>query len=159
MKRRTFLLLSLLIAVTKGVANQKNKNELLLIKDVLNHLFPTTNKYSGAKKFGAYEFLMYISKHPTFDKEELHFLLRGARKLQELENNFLSLDKKNKEKALREFEKLTIGQNWLSSLLNYGLEAMLGDPIYKGNQHMLGWKNIVHTPPIPTATKAFGEKL
>jgi len=158
LKRRTFLLFTILATVTRGVADSKTKDELKIIKAVLNHLFPTTKKYNGADRFNAYEFLIYVSKHPTFDKSDFEFLLRGAKKLQELEANFLSLNTQQKEKALREFEKLTIGQNWLATLLNYGLEAMLGDPIYKGNLHMLGWKNIAHTTPIPTATKPFGER-
>lgn len=158
MKRRTFILFTILVSLTKSVANSKNQNELLLIKDVLKHLFPTTSKYNGADRFGAFEFLIFVSKHPSFDKNDFEFLLRGARKLYSFEKDFLSLNSKEKEKVLREFEKLTIGQNWLSTLLNYGLEAMLADPIYKGNKNMLGWKNIAHTPPIPTATKPFGEK-
>lgn len=159
MKRRTFLLFALFMVVTRSIASPKSKNELLLIKDVLNHLFPSTSKYNGAKKFGAYSFLLYVSKHPTFNKDDLEFLLRGAKKLFEQEKNFLSLNSKQKENTLREFEKLTLGQNWLSTLLNYGLESMLGDPIYRGNKKNIGWKNIAHTPPIPTATKPFGEKL
>jgi len=159
LKRRTFLLLTILATVTKSVASSNKKNELLIIKDVLTHLFPTTSQYNGADKFGAYEFLMFVSKHPTFDKEDFEFLLKGARKLYSFKENFVSLSTKEKEKTLREFEQLTIGQNWLAFLLNYGLEAMLGDPIYKGNQHMYGWKNIAHTPPTPMASKTFGKSL
>ena len=159
MRRRTFLLLSLLTAVTNSIASSETRKELQIIKDVLSHLFPTTSKYIGANKFGAYEFLIYVSKHPTFDKNDFEFLLQGARKLNTLEKNFLSLNTQQKEQSLREFEKLTIGQNWIATLLNYGLEAMLGDPIYKGNKNMSGWENIAHTPPIPTASKPFGEKL
>ena len=158
MRRRTFLLFSLLTIVTQSVASSKNRTELLIIKDVLNHLFPTTTQYNGAKKFGAFKFLLYVSKHPTFDKDDLNFLFKGAKKLNSLEKNFLSFNSNQKEKSLREFEKLTLGQNWLATLLNYGLEAMLGDSIYKGNQHMFGWKNIAHNTPIPTATKPFGER-
>lgn len=158
MKRRTFLLFSLLATVTRSVASSYSNNELIIIKHTLEHLFPNNNKYNGAKKFGAFDFFLYITKHPTFDKDDFKFILQGAKKLQEIEKNFLLLNSEQKEKTLREFEKLTIGQNWLSTLLNYGLEAMLGDPIYKGNKNNLGWENVKHTPPIPTAIKPFGER-
>ncbi len=157
MKRRTFLLLTLLSVFTKSFATGKKSNELTIIKDVFFHLFPTTSKFNGADKFNAFEFFIFISRHPTFDKEDLDFLIRGAKKLQQLEPNFLTLNQKKKEFTLREFEKTTFGYNWLVTLLNYGFEAMLGDPIYRGNKNMLGWKDINHATPIPTAKKPFGE--
>lgn len=154
-RRRTFLLLTLLTIATRNFTKAKENNEIL--KDVLNHLFPTTKNFKGANKIGTLSFFIYVTKDPSFDKEDLDFLIKGTVKLHNLYPNFSSLDFKHKEKALREFEKTTFGYNWLSSLLNYGLESMLGDPIYKGNKNMQGWKNIAHTIPIPTAKKPFGQ--
>jgi len=156
MKRRTFLLIAIFLFITKGFAQRKN-NQYEILKAVLNHLFPNTNQYSGASSFKAFEFLMFVSKHPSFEKSDLDFIIEGTKKLQNFNSKFLELNKEEKEIVLREFEKLNFGQNWLSTIMYYGIEAMLGDPIYGGNKNMLGWKNINHNTPIPTASRAFGK--
>ena len=132
-------------------------NEFQIIKDVYNHLFPTTKSYSGASIFGSIDFLLTISKHKSFDSSDLKFIINGANKLLKSKNNFITLTTNEKEKVLREFENTNFGQSWLSTLLYYGFEAMLGDPIYKGNKNMTGWKNINHTTPTPTASYPFGK--
>jgi gluconate 2-dehydrogenase gamma chain len=157
MKRRTFILFTLFVFMTKSYALNKNADNFKIIRDVYNHLFPNTSNYSGASIFGALNFLNTISKHKSFDTSDLKLILNGASKLLILEKNFLLLNKQQKEKVLREFENTNFGQNWLSTLLYYGFEAMLGDPIYKGNKNMTGWKNIKHTIPIPTANYPFGK--
>lgn len=157
MKRRTFIVLTIFALVSRSFANKKSTDKFKIIRDVYNHLFPNTIKYNGASTFKALEFLLTISKHKSFDATDLQSIIDGATKLQNLEKNFLSLDHKQKEKILREFEKTQEGQSWLSLLLYYGFEAMLGDPIYKGNKNMTGWKNIKHTTPTPTATSPFGK--
>ncbi len=157
MKRRTFILFTLFAFLTRSFASNTKGNEFKIIKAVYSHLFPTTQNYSGASIFGAFEFLFSISKHKSFDTTDMEFIINGAKKLLELEKNFLLLDTNDKEKVLREFENTNFGQNWLSTLLYYGFEAMLGDPIYKGNKNMTGWENINHTAPTPTASYPFGK--
>lgn len=157
MKRRTFILFTLLAFMTRSYASNKNGNEFKTIKAVYNHLFPTTNNYSGASIFGTFDFLNTISKHKSFDTTDLKFIIDGSKKLLELEKNFLSLHTNDKEKVLRKFESTNFGQSWLSILLYYGFEAMLSDPIYQGNKNMTGWKNINHTIPTPTASYPFGK--
>jgi gluconate 2-dehydrogenase gamma chain len=157
MKRRTFLLLSIFTFISKSFAKEKATKEMDVLKAVLNHLFPNTHKYKGASKFGAFEFLIFVSKHPTFDKSDFEFLIGGVKKLISREKYFLSLSIEDKEKALREFERIQYGQNWLSFVMYYGLEAMLCDPIYKGNKNFSGWKNINHTIPTPLAKSPFGK--
>jgi len=157
MKRRTFILFTLLAFMTKSFAYNKNTNKLKIVKDVFNHLFPNTKNYYGASIFGAFDFLNTISKHESFDTTDLKFIINGAERLLELNKNFLSLNVTEKEKVLREFENTNFGQNWLSTLLYYGFEAMLGDPIYNGNKNITGWKNINHTAPTPTASYPFGK--
>lgn len=159
MRRRSFLLLSIITFITKSFAFGKNNNPYKALNSTLEHLFPQTHRFNGASSLKSFDFFTFIFKHPTFDKEDLEFILDGANELFKREENFTSLSKEKKEIALREFEKTTFGQNWLSMILYYGLESILGDPIYKGNKNMNGWKNFNHTTPVPTAKKPFGEKL
>lgn len=157
MKRRTFLLLSLITFITRSFAKGNNLNELKVVRSVLNHLFPSTGKFTGSDKFNGFDFLIFISKHHTFDKSDFEFILEGAKDLYERNNNFINLTTDKKEKLLRSFEQTQFGQNWLSTLIYYGIEAMIGDPIYGGNKNMTGWNNFNHTVPVPTAKKPFGK--
>lgn len=156
MKRRTFLLFTLFSSYSLGFA-KSSQNEIEVLKITLNHLFPTTKKYNGAKKFGAFEYLLKASKHKSFDKSDMRFLLEGTSEILKLDPNFINSSKMKKEKILRKFEKTTFGENVLSLLLYYGFEAMLSDPIYGGNKHMSGWQNIKHTPPTPMARRTYGK--
>lgn len=150
MTRRTFFLIPLLSYGTYAIA-KNGTTELKTIQSVLEHMFPDTKSYNGAKTFGAYQYLLLNSTNKYFDKRDLRFLKTGAKELLKLDKNFSEVSTNRKEKLLRQFEKRKIGKNWLSLLLYYGFEAMLCDPVYGGNINMSGWKNIKHNPPIPMA--------
>lgn len=158
MKRRTFLIFTLILGCSKLFAGNKAKQSRLeYINSILNHMFPTTAEFNGFDKINGIKFFIYVIKHPTFNKDDLNFLMDGVDRFIFDHPDFIQLSNTGKEKALREFENTTYGQNWLSTLLYYGLEAMLGDPIYGGNKNFSGWKNFNHTIPKPTAHKPFGE--
>jgi len=157
MKRRTFLLYSIILFATKGFTKPTNSDQYTILNSVLNHLFPNTKRYNGATKFSALNYLLFVSQHPSFDSEDFNFIIKGTKELYTFNANFVTSHINIKEKILREFEQLTFGKRWLTIIMYYGIEAMLSDPIYKGNKNMLGWKNINHTTPVPTATHPFGK--
>lgn len=150
LQRRTFLLISIFSGYSLAFA-KKHTSELEAIKTTLEHMFPQTDKYHGAKSFNGFGYLQNVSKDKSFDKSDMEFLLYGAKKLLKYDRNFVKVSTSRKEKLLRKFEKTNTGANWLSLLIYYGLEGMLSDPIYGGNKNMNGWKNIKHTPPVPMA--------
>ncbi len=156
MQRRTFILFSLLSSYSLTFAKE-NESELEVLKVIFDHIFPTTKKYNGAKKFGAFEYLIINSKHKSFDKSDMRFILDGMKEVLKLDANFIKSSKMKKEKTLRKFEQTRFGENVLSTLMYYGFEAMLSDPIYGGNKNMSGWKNIKHTPPTPMARRKYGK--
>lgn len=156
MQRRTFLLFSLFSSYSLTFAKE-NENELEVLKVVFDHIFPNTKKYNGAKKFGAFEYLIINSKHKSFDKSDMRFILNGMKEILKLDPNFIRSSKMKKEKILRKFEQTKFGENLLSLLMYYGFEAMLSDPIYGGNKNKSGWKNINHTPPTPMAKVKYGK--
>jgi len=155
MKRRVFLLFTLLVLTTKSFAKGLHENKIIVA--VLEHLLPATPKYSGAKAFGIAKYLRFVTTHPSFNAQDLRFLFDGATKLEQTYPPFLLYTPAQKENALRAFEATSIGQKWLALLLYYGLEAMLGDPIYGGNKNMQGWKNFNISPPKPMAKTPFGK--
>ena len=160
MKRRSFLVFCTALFAVKLFAKGKNEqNNMEIIKSAMKHMFPTTKRYKGAREFKAFRFLLFVSTHPTFEKKDFKLLMEGAEELQQRYPGFAAFDPSQKEKSLREFETTLFGQNWLSLVLYYGLEAMLGDPVYGGNDKLCGWKNFDHTSPKPTAAKPFGKLL
>ena len=58
---------------------------------------------------------------------------------------------------LRQIEQSNAGQNWLSLLLTYLLEALLADPVYGGNPDGIGWQWLEHQSgfPRPPADKTW----
>lgn len=148
MKRRTFLALAVLLATIPFVKDETT-NRWDIINATLKHLFPKYNQFEGAENLGIINFFKSITNDYYFDLKELKMLNDGAEKLYRLYPHFISLPLSKKEEALRFFEQKENGQNWLSKLINYGCEAMFGDPIYGGNKNILGWKAIDHNPGIP----------
>jgi hypothetical protein len=155
--RRTFAIFLSLIFLTPKMIFAANHKEYSIFKSVFEHLFPSTNKFYGAKQINIFKFFLYVSKHQSFKQKDFSFLLKGARLILTQHPNFTNYNFDKREKVLRDFEKEDIGQRWLSLILYYGLEGMFCDPIYHGNKDTLGWKNFNHNKPIPTAKLPFGK--
>ncbi len=154
MKRRVFLSLPI-IATTLACA--KKDDLWLVIESVQAHLCPKVKKYPSAKEFEATRYLKMVAYHDSFDKDDLDFILRGAEELQ-ISGYKTILTRDKKEKALQVFGKSRFGENWLSLMINYTLEALFSDPIYGGNKNALGWKSFHHNAGRPRPTKRFGAK-
>jgi len=154
MKRRVFL--SLPIIVTTFSCAKKD-DMWLVIKSVQEHMFPKSKNYPCAKEFEATRYLKMVAYHDSFDLDDLDFILRGAEALQKSGYKTI-LTKDEKEKALQSFGKSRFGENWLSLIINYTLEALFSDPLYGGNKNELGWKSFHHNAGRPRPIKRFGEK-
>jgi len=157
MKRRLFLSIPLIATIFSFFACVKKDDPWRVIESVQEHLFPQTSKYPGAKSFQATRYLKMVSQDESFDKDDLDFLLRGADALQEKGYKAV-LESKEKEALLQTFKKTRFGENWLALMVNYGIEALLSDPLYGGNKDVLGWSSFKHHPGLPRPTKTFGAK-
>ena len=62
---------------------------------------------------------------------------------------------------LRRIAASPAGENWLSTLILYLMEALLTDPAYGGNPGGIGWRWLRHTPgyPRPTPDKTYPRLL
>ncbi len=157
MKRRVFLSLPISASLFISLAYAKKEDTWTVIESVQEHLFPQSAKYPSAKSFQALRYLKMVSHHDSFDQEDLDFIHRGAREL--VTRGYTSIMiKSKKEQMLREFSKSQFGENWISLILNYTLEAMLSDPLYGGNKEEKGWRAYKHQAGIPRPVKRFGEK-
>ena len=123
-------------------------------------LFPVGLDAPSAKEYGATTYLASVSTHSSFLASDLHFLTRGAQKLMNEYNNFLILKPKAQDHALREFvDKHDIGQNWVSFVLYFSIEALLANPIYGGNKNESGWKWLQHNAGFPQPKVPFAQNL
>lgn len=152
MKRREFLLTaSLSFSATFVFAKEEKENniEWLVINQVYGVLFPKTQTMPSAKEFNALGFLQSVSKHNSFDKSDLEYILQGARDFHGSFNDFLAVDNRKKEEYIQSANSNEYGQSWLSLLIYYGIEAMLSDPVYGGNTNEIGWKSLNHNTGKP----------
>ena len=157
MKRRVFLMMTIYLFTRPLFAKSPKLTHWHILESVLQHLFPKTSNYSGAINLNMINFFKVVTSDKYFDKSDLLFLIKGTKVLYKLNNNFMNSPLDKKEKILRKFEQSTLGQNWLSTLMYYGFEAMFSDPIYGGNQNKLGWKDIGHNSGLPRPKMKFGK--
>ena len=64
-------------------------------------------------------------------------------------SQFIKLNSDQKNEVLQKISQSSTGENWLSLLIYYLLEALLLDPIYGGNPDQIGWKWLQHQPGFP----------
>ena len=141
--------------------NEKDKiNEALktdpwlTLNAVLNHLLPASNSGPSALDIQALNYLYNLVHQQPTEQEEIDFIYQGVGWLNgfsqsELKQNFNNLNNVNKEKLLRSISQSQAGQNWLNTLLNYLLEAMLTPPVYGGNPNGIGWQWLEHHSGYP----------
>lgn len=121
---------------------------------VLEHLLPSEADSPGAKEIHALDYLRFVVADPRVDAEEREFIVQGSRWLDDLAEqeggqpfNALGLD--DKERLLRQITRSAAGENWVSTLLSYLLEALLTAPAYGGNTDGIGWRWLQYVPGFP----------
>ena len=166
MKRRVFIASSVLAGTAlalmpQGCTQPNIKIDLFkTLEAVQQVLFPTGLEAPSAREYGATAYLANVSMHSSFLASDLHFLERGVQELMNKHNNFLSLNPKEQDEALRSFvDDHDIGQNWVSFVLYFSIEALLANPIYGGNKNELGWKWLEHNAGLPQPRVPFAQNL
>jgi hypothetical protein len=81
-------------------------------------------------------------------------VLRGAARLDRLAvasgvPAFFALAEERRREALRAFEDEDAGPEWFETMLDFTLEAFLGDPIHGGNPRGMVWSWLGHRPGFP----------
>ncbi|MET0029358.1 MAG: gluconate 2-dehydrogenase subunit 3 family protein [Candidatus Thiodiazotropha sp.] len=160
--RRRFLLglaggsLSLLLPLAEGAdANALDEaGRWRLIADVQERLFPSEPEAPGAREINALTYLQWVVGDRNIDAQERAFILQGCDWLESLSREqhgrgFIALDTEQQEAMLERVARSEAGENWLSTLLLYLLEALLTDPVYGGNPDAIGWRWLQHRPGFP----------
>ena len=69
------------------------------------------------------------------------------------QRTFAELDDAKREQTLQRIAASEAGENWLSTLILYLMEALLTDPAYGGNPGGIGWRWLQHVPGYPRPPK------
>ncbi|MCG9747486.1 gluconate 2-dehydrogenase subunit 3 family protein [Shewanella sp. Isolate8] len=134
-----------------------------IIEAVQLHLFPDDGDGPSAKDLNAYRYLLWAMEDPDNRiDEDRQFILQGAAWLEDWADtqrgrSFLVLSWDEQDALLKEIAKSRAGENWLSLLLYYLIEALTLDPLYGGNPDEIGWRWLEHQPgfPRPKAGKSY----
>ncbi|AXX88416.1 gluconate 2-dehydrogenase subunit 3 family protein [Malaciobacter marinus] len=162
MHRRVFLVNSSLFSATallnaKGLFDAKNSLLWSVIEEVLEIVFPKTKHMPSASEFGAVDYLLKNINHKTFDKDDLNYLLQGAKDFNSSFPKFLKASLEEKNRIIKQVSQNSYGQNWLSYLIYYGIEAMLSDPIYGGNKNQIAYESLKFQAGEPRPKVKYGK--
>lgn len=121
---------------------------------VLQHLLPSEVDSPGAKEIRALDYLRFVVSDEKVERDERAFILQGAGWLDALarkqtQQAFISVDVAQKEALLQHTAATPVGENWLSTLISYLLEALLTAPAYGGNPDGIGWRWLEYVPGFP----------
>ena len=130
----------------------------LTLNATLNHLLPASKTGPSAKEIKALNYLYQIMTVQPTPLDEKEFIYKGVGWLNsyaksEKSSTFVNLNNEEKEQLLRGISGSTAGRNWINTLLNYILEAMLSPSSYGGNPQGIGWQWLEHQGGFPLPKK------
>jgi gluconate 2-dehydrogenase gamma chain len=142
------------LAVESGLDDE---TRWAILDTVQRHLLPSEPESPGAADIDALAYLRFVVADPKVDEDERRFILAGVTWLEDLsvtrmKSSFLDLDAEAREMLLRQVAETPQGENWISTLLLYLMEALLTDPAYGGNPGGIGWRWLEHIPGYPRPT-------
>ncbi len=133
--------------------------EIWQVLDVVQrHLLPSEADAPGAAEINALGYLRFVIADPKVDAGERAFILQGVSWLEGIARemtarSFIDLDDDGRERVLRKVASSRVGENWMSTLILYLMEALLTDPVYGGNINGIGWRWLEHVPGYPRPPK------
>jgi gluconate 2-dehydrogenase gamma chain len=137
-----------------AAASAKSFDPWPTLDAVLKQLLPSEPDSPGATEIHALDYLRFVVGDPRVDRQQRDFILQGNQWLDDLAREqlgqpFTALDAESKDRLLRQVTQTAAGENWLSTLLSYLLEALLTAPAYGGNTDRLGWRWLEYVPGFP----------
>lgn len=116
----------------------------------------------ASKQFGinAPAYMALVLNHPHIQKADKRFIKNAITWLNEeainvYQTEYAFLEKTKRTALLENIRTKKWGENFLSSILGFFLEALLGDPIYGINNHERGWQWLSHTSGLPRPKEPF----
>lgn len=111
------------------------------IKVVQDDLFPKAKEL----QINTSKYMNIIFKHSRINEEDKEFMRNGIKWLNEesiemFQVPYIKVAQSKRQEVLKSIAAYRWGENWIDSMMRYIFEAMLGDPIYGGNNAEAGWK-------------------
>ncbi|GAA5214923.1 gluconate 2-dehydrogenase subunit 3 family protein [Corallincola platygyrae] len=134
-------------------------DEKAVLSAVQMQLFPDDGDGPSAKDLHALDYLIWaVDDPPNLEEGDKAFIRRGIGWLQDLSNSkhgkgFVGLSTTQQSELMKQISQSQAGENWLSLLLYYLMEALTLDPVYGGNPDGIGWQWLKHQPGYPRPTK------
>lgn len=105
-------------------------------------------------------YMHIVFKHKRIRKSDKEFLKNGVKWLNEesikkYHKEYVKLVKHQRESLLHVIAKTSWGESFLYDIMSYTFEAMLGDPIYGGNNNQAGWKWLAFQGGLPRPKKVY----
>ncbi|MCF6170345.1 MAG: gluconate 2-dehydrogenase subunit 3 family protein [Bacteroidales bacterium] len=143
-----------------------NNEQMEIIREVQQQLFPADGNGPGAAELNADKYLLWVLSDPRKDPADTKYIIDGIGWVaetadEEFEKAFKQLSAAEKETLVAFIAKQAWGASWMSIILTYVFEALIADPQYGGNVDGEGWKWLGHFPgyPRPTADILYGNIL
>ena len=145
--------------LASGSARLDETKRWQILDTVQRQLLPSEPDSPGATEIRALDYLRFVVTDTKVDVQERQFILEGVGWLEDLSqaqrgDSFPALEPDVRERLLRRVAASPAGENWLSTLILYLMEALLCDPAYGGNPDGIGWRWLRHTPGFPRPTAA-----
>ena len=126
------------------------------IRVVHNDLFPKAKELN----IDTVIYMDVVFAHKRITKEDKEFLKNGVKWLNEEavathKKVYAKLTALQRQEVLGTISKLQWGDSWIYNMMTYIFEAMLGDPIYGGNNNQAGWKWLSFQGGLPRPTKVY----
>lgn len=135
--------------------NQLTNERWEILSEVHMHMLPVSENEPDASSINATAYLKSVLEWPGVGDSDKKFILDGVGWLnglaeKQFNKSFDQLDTNTKEIVLRTVEKSQAGENWLSLIMLYLIEALLTDPVYGGNVNGQGWQWLEYQSGFPT---------
>jgi len=105
-------------------------------------------------------YMHIVFHHSRISQADKTFIKNGVKWLNEeaikvYKTPYIKLSSIRRQEILRSIAKAEWGESFLYNIMSYMFEAMLGDPIYGGNNKEAGWKWLAFSGGEPRPKKAF----
>jgi len=127
---------------------------------VQEDLFPQSVGVPTKKEINATAYLALILQHPRVTNQDKEYIKNGVKWLNEeavskYKKVYTKLTPTQRQAVLKDISLQRWGEVWISDILKYIFEAMLGDPIYGINKNESGWKWLKHSAGLPRPKEAY----
>ncbi len=105
-------------------------------------------------------YMQIVFNHARISDEDKTFLKNGVKWLNEesitqYKQEYTKLSSQRRQDILTTITKTEWGDSFVYDVMNYMFEAMLGDPIYGGNNHEAAWKWLQFQGGKPSPKQAY----